>query len=200
MQTPNSQLQAVKYIWAVGLLAAGQSSTMTGTYAGQFVMEGFLRLKIRPWKRVMLTRSVAMVPTVLVAALATRSALAGMNEWLNVLQSIQLPFALIPVLHFTSSPRLMGRFVNGWVTKAAGWGLALLILGINAWLVAQSVGHLPDKWYVYLVAAVLLSAYLAFVGYITLGPFIRGCRLNALYAKSAGRGATPASASTPLLN
>lgn len=87
------------FIWALGLLAAGQTSTMTGTYSGQFVMGGFLNLKVSKWKRIAITRSAAIGPTLLVA-LAFRNQdtkLDSLNEWINVLQSVQLPFALIPV-------------------------------------------------------------------------------------------------------
>ena len=87
------------FIWALGLLAAGQTSTMTGTYSGQFVMGGFLNLKVSKWKRIAITRSAAIAPTLLVA-LAFRNQdtkLDSLNEWINVLQSVQLPFALIPV-------------------------------------------------------------------------------------------------------
>ena len=85
-----------KYIWAVGLLAAGQSSSMTGIYTGQFVMSGFLDLHVSQFARIAITRSVAIAPT-LVVALLSGGQLDKLNEWLNVLQSIQLPFALIPV-------------------------------------------------------------------------------------------------------
>lgn len=87
------------FIWALGLLAAGQTSTMTGTYSGQFVMGGFLNLKISKWRRIAITRSAAIGPTLLVAlAFRTQDTkLDSLNEWINVLQSVQLPFALIPV-------------------------------------------------------------------------------------------------------
>ena len=87
------------FIWALGLLAAGQTSTMTGTYSGQFVMGGFLNLNVVKWQRIAITRSAAIAPTLLVA-LAFRNQdtkLDSLNEWINVLQSVQLPFALIPV-------------------------------------------------------------------------------------------------------
>ncbi|KAE8626740.1 hypothetical protein XENTR_v10006729 [Xenopus tropicalis] len=101
------------YIWAVGILAAGQSSTMTGTYSGQFVMEGFLNLKWSRFARVFLTRSIAITPTLLVAIFQDVQHLTGMNDFLNVLQSLQLPFALIPILTFTSLPSVMSEFANG---------------------------------------------------------------------------------------
>uniref|UniRef100_A0A8C5H8K1 Natural resistance-associated macrophage protein 2-like n=1 Tax=Gouania willdenowi TaxID=441366 RepID=A0A8C5H8K1_GOUWI len=92
---------AALYIWAIGILAAGQSSTMTGTYSGQFVMEGFLNLRWSRFARVLLTRSIAITPTLLVAIFQDVQHLTGMNDFLNVLQSLQLPFALIPILTFT---------------------------------------------------------------------------------------------------
>ncbi|EDQ92574.1 uncharacterized protein MONBRDRAFT_905, partial [Monosiga brevicollis MX1] len=112
---------AMKYIWAIGLLAAGQSSTMTGTYAGQFVMEGFLSLKIKPWKRVAITRSFAMIPTLLVALFASHRILNDLNEWMNILQSFQLPFALVPVIHFSSIPGIMGRFALSRLSQVICW-------------------------------------------------------------------------------
>ncbi|XP_058529884.1 natural resistance-associated macrophage protein 2 isoform X3 [Ochotona princeps] len=106
---------ATLYIWAVGILAAGQSSTMTGTYSGQFVMEGFLNLKWSRFARVILTRSIAIIPTLLVAVFQDVEHLTGMNDFLNVLQSLQLPFALIPILTFTSLRPVMNDFANGMV-------------------------------------------------------------------------------------
>ncbi|CAC5399995.1 SLC11A2 [Mytilus coruscus] len=88
------------------------SALVLGTYAGQFVMEGFMNIRWSKWKRVLLTRSIAMVPTIIVALIATND-LDAMNNWLNVLQSVQLPFALLPVLHFTSSETIMREFKNG---------------------------------------------------------------------------------------
>nr|XP_031363087.1 natural resistance-associated macrophage protein 2-like [Lonchura striata domestica] len=104
---------AALYIWAIGILAAGQSSTMTGTYSGQFVMEGFLQLRWSRFARVLLTRSIAVTPTLFVAIFQDVEHLTGMNDFLNVLMSLQLPFALIPVLTFTSLPSVMSDFANG---------------------------------------------------------------------------------------
>ncbi|XP_032871615.1 natural resistance-associated macrophage protein 2-like isoform X3 [Amblyraja radiata] len=104
---------AALYIWAIGILAAGQSSTMTGTYSGQFVMEGFLNLSWSRFARVLFTRSIAITPTLLVALFQDVERLTGMNDFLNVLQSMQLPFALIPILTFTSMTSVMHDFVNG---------------------------------------------------------------------------------------
>lgn len=102
----------ILYIWGIGLLAAGQSSTLTGTYAGQFIMDGFLDLQMRKWLRTLITRSCAIVPTIIVAVYFNRSedSLDVLNQWLNVLQGMQIPFALIPLLKLVSSDRLMGTF------------------------------------------------------------------------------------------
>ena len=90
---------AAKIIWAIGLMAAGQSSTMTGTYAGQFVMQGFINLKVPTYIRVFVTRSIAIIPAITVAFVAD---LDNFDGYLNILQAVQLPFALIPLLKFTA--------------------------------------------------------------------------------------------------
>ncbi|KAD4585703.1 hypothetical protein E3N88_23304 [Mikania micrantha] len=110
----------VLYIWGVGLLAAGQSSTITGTYAGQFIMGGFLNLRLKKWLRALITRSCAIVPTMIVALVFNKSeaSLDVLNEWLNVLQSIQIPFALIPLLTLVSKEEVMGVFKIGQTLKA----------------------------------------------------------------------------------
>lgn len=109
----------ILYIWAIGLLAAGQSSTITGTYAGQFIMGGFLNLPLKKWLRALITRSCAIIPTLLVALVfdTSEDSLDVLNEWLNVLQSIQIPFALIPLLWLVSKEEVMGFFKIGAVLK-----------------------------------------------------------------------------------
>ncbi|XP_002737248.2 natural resistance-associated macrophage protein 2-like [Saccoglossus kowalevskii] len=159
--------KAALYIWAIGILAAGQSSTMTGTYAGQFVMEGFLDLQWSRWKRVLLTRSIAIVPTIFVATFRGVNQLTGMNDALNVLQSLQLPFALIPILTFTSVNSLMGDFKNGIFSKVVASALAVLVMSVNLYFVSVFIGVLPQNWAVYTVIAVLLGLYIAFIMYLT---------------------------------
>lgn len=109
----------ILYIWGIGLLAAGQSSTITGTYAGQFIMGGFLNLRLKKWMRALITRSFAIIPTLIVALIfdTSEDALDVLNEWLNVLQSVQIPFALIPLLCLVSKEELMGVFKIGPVLK-----------------------------------------------------------------------------------
>ncbi|KAM9761190.1 natural resistance-associated macrophage protein 2 isoform 3-T7 [Dama dama] len=156
---------AALYIWAVGILAAGQSSTMTGTYSGQFVMEGFLNLKWSRFARVILTRSIAIIPTLLVAVFQDVEHLTGMNDFLNVLQSLQLPFALIPILTFTSLRPVMSEFANGLGWRIAGGILVFIVCSINMYFVVvyvQDLGHVA----LYVVAAVVSVAYLSFVFYL----------------------------------
>ncbi|KAI8476617.1 MAG: natural resistance-associated macrophage protein-domain-containing protein [Monoraphidium minutum] len=121
-------------IWALGLLAAGQSSTMTGCYTGQFVMGGFLHFQVSAWVRILVTRLVALVPTLAVAFLsggAGSSALDRLNQVLNLLQSVQLPFALLPVLAFNADPSLMGPFANSAPATAALSAASAAVVGIN---------------------------------------------------------------------
>ncbi|VAI02527.1 unnamed protein product [Triticum turgidum subsp. durum] len=108
-------------IWGVGLLAAGTSSTITGTYAGQFIMDGFLNWRLKKWMRAMITRSFAIVPTIVVALYfnASESALDVLNEWLNVLQSVQIPFSLIPLITLVSKEQVMGVFKIGLTTQVS---------------------------------------------------------------------------------
>ncbi|KAM4610664.1 natural resistance-associated macrophage protein 2-like [Polymixia lowei] len=156
---------AALYIWAVGILAAGQSSTMTGTYSGQFVMEGFLNLRWSRFTRVLLTRSLAITPTLLVAVFKDVQHLTGMNDFLNVLQSMQLPFALIPILTFTSLPSLMNEFANGLVFKIGGGVVVLMVCCINMYFVVVYVTTFNSVW-LYVLAAFFSIAYLSFVGYL----------------------------------
>ncbi|XP_035242767.1 natural resistance-associated macrophage protein 2 isoform X1 [Anguilla anguilla] len=156
---------AALYIWAVGILAAGQSSTMTGTYSGQFVMEGFLNLRWSRFARVLLTRSIAITPTLLVAVFQDVQHLTGMNDFLNVLQSMQLPFALIPILTFTSLTSIMSDFANGLFWKIGGGVVILMVCAINMYFVVVYVTTL-NSVVLYVFAALLSFLYLCFVGYL----------------------------------
>ncbi|KAM6928377.1 natural resistance-associated macrophage protein 2 isoform 2-T2 [Xenentodon cancila] len=157
---------AALYIWAIGILAAGQSSTMTGTYSGQFVMEGFLNLRWSRFARVLLTRSIAITPTLLVAIFQDVQHLTGMNDFLNVLQSMQLPFALIPILTFTSLTSIMNDFANGLAWKISGGIVILMGCAINMYFVIVYVTAL-NSVLLYVLAAFLSLAYLCFVGYLS---------------------------------
>ncbi|XP_055892431.1 natural resistance-associated macrophage protein 2-like isoform X4 [Biomphalaria glabrata] len=156
------------YIWAVGILAAGQSSTMTGTYTGQFVMEGFLNLSWKRWQRVLLTRTIAILPTVLVAIFSGMDDMTTMNDLLNVLMSLQLPFALLPIITFTSSPVIMAEFQNGRIMKTIACLLAAVVIGINMYFVIVYIQQLPEHWAIYLSISIAVFLYLLFLFYLTL--------------------------------
>ncbi|XP_020297578.1 protein Malvolio isoform X2 [Pseudomyrmex gracilis] len=160
---------AAMYIWAVGILAAGQSSTMTGTYAGQFAMEGFLNLQWARWKRVLFTRTIAIVPTFLVAFFADIDNLSGMNDILNAIMSMQLPFATLPTIAFTSSVQIMGEFRNGIVNKIVSTALSILVITINIYFVIQTVQEdLPHNWAILLCMSIYAIMYLIFCGYLAI--------------------------------
>eukprot|EP00611_Tribonema_gayanum_P018116 TRINITY_DN31192_c0_g1_i1.p1 TRINITY_DN31192_c0_g1~~TRINITY_DN31192_c0_g1_i1.p1 ORF type:complete len:658 (+),score=140.42 TRINITY_DN31192_c0_g1_i1:114-1976(+) len=175
-----------KYVWAIGLLAAGQSSTMTGTYAGQFVMEGFLQLSIAQWQRVMLTRTIALGPALLVTVLmhGKGTATDRLSEWLNVLQSVQLPFALIPLVHFCGSKRLMGEFTVGRSMTALLWVLTIGMIGINLYTVLdfffdddapKESTTISSRIMIFTVGTLYLSfcLYLMWEDLLRLGRFIK---------------------------
>ncbi|XP_065215648.1 protein Malvolio-like isoform X3 [Planococcus citri] len=132
---------AAMYIWAIGILAAGQSSTMTGCYAGQFAMEGFLNLQWSRWKRVALTRLVAILPTFYIAFFNNIDDLSGMNDILNAIMSLQLPFAALPVVAFTSNRHIMGEFVNGPANIIVALMLSAVVIVINMYFVLHTVLH-----------------------------------------------------------
>ncbi|EFA04852.1 protein Malvolio isoform X1 [Tribolium castaneum] len=156
------------YIWAVGILAAGQSSTMTGTYAGQFTMEGFLNLQWARWKRVLFTRTIAIVPTFCLAFFSHIEDLTGMNDVLNAIMSLQLPFATIPTIAFTSNPQIMGEFVNGWFNKIASILLSILVIGINTYFVVETMNELHLHWYALVFVVIIGIFYLIFCAYLVI--------------------------------
>ncbi len=114
-------------LFVVALLASGQSSTITGTLAGQVVMEGFLRWRIKPWIRRLITRTLAILPAVLFIGLRGDSSVTDLLTLSQVVLALQLPFAMFPLLHFTSSRKRMGTWKNGWLLLTAGWFSAILI-------------------------------------------------------------------------
>lgn len=165
-----NKLGWIKYIWAIGLLAAGQSSTMTGTYAGQFVMEGFLDIKWAKWKRVLLTRSVAIVPCVVIAILA-RNSLDYLDNYINVEQSLLLPFSLLPLLHATSNREIMGQFKNSFIWSIIVWVIAVIIIGVNIFFIIDIVA-IPGHWWRHLTASVGLLIYLIILSYFIFFPLM----------------------------
>lgn len=127
-------------LFAIALLASGQSSTLTGTLAGQIVMEGFLRLKIRPIVRRLITRLIAIVPAMVVIASQGEGGTYGLLILSQVVLSLQLPFAVLPLIQFTSEKGRMGEFVNKMWVKILAWISAVIIVGLNAKLVVGTIG------------------------------------------------------------
>jgi manganese transport protein len=121
-------------LFAVALLASGQNSTITGTLAGQIVMEGFLNIRLPAWLRRLITRLIAIVPAVIVTAMYGERGAGGLLILSQVILSLQLSFAVVPLVYFTSQRSKMGVFVNSRPLAAAAWLVAVIILGLNGWL------------------------------------------------------------------
>ncbi len=137
--TPILGVSMASTVFAIALLASGQSSTLTGTLAGQIVMEGFLDLRIRPWVRRIITRLVAIVPAVCVTIWVGAKGLGQLLVLSQVILSFQLSFAIVPLVLFTSDRVIMGRFANNRWLKFAGWVAAVVIIGLNLFLIGQVV-------------------------------------------------------------
>jgi manganese transport protein len=129
---------AASTLFAVALLASGQSSTITGTLAGQVVMEGFMHWRIQPWVRRLITRTLAILPAVFIIGIRGNSSVTELLTLSQVVLALQLPLAMFPLLHFTSSRKRMGNWKNGWLLLVAGWASAILIT-------AMDVYGLPDS-------------------------------------------------------
>jgi manganese transport protein len=128
-------------LFACALLASGQNSTLTGTLAGQIVMEGFLDLRLKPWLRRLITRSIAIIPAALVIGIAGENKVTSLLILSQVILSFQLPFAVIPLIQFTGDRARMGEFANSRFTQAIAWLVAAAILFFNAellWLIFRS--------------------------------------------------------------
>ena len=140
--TPLLGVAGASTMFAVALLASGQNSTLTGTLAGQVVMEGFLEIRLPPWQRRMITRILAIIPTVIVTAIWGMSGTARLLILSQVILSMQLSFAVFPLVAFTNDRRKMGEFVNRPWLRILAWASAILIAVLNAWLLVQiCLGH-----------------------------------------------------------
>ncbi|MCX5759703.1 MAG: Nramp family divalent metal transporter, partial [Candidatus Hydrogenedentes bacterium] len=166
-------------VFAVALIAAGQSSTITGTISGQIVMEGFLNLRLRPWLRRLITRAIALLPAVVVIAMAGDRGAYSLLILSQVILSLQLPFATIPLIHFTSDKNKMGAFANKrWVVLVA-WAVACIIVVLNGKLVYDGLsgalgGGLAWLWP---IAVAFVMGCLALLAYIVLKPWIHPGRV-----------------------
>jgi manganese transport protein len=129
---------AASAVFALALLASGQNSTLTGTLAGQIVMEGFLNIRIRPWLRRLITRAIAIVPAAIVAILYGESGTAKLLVLSQVILSLQLSFAVFPLVMFTSDRMKMGEFANAAWLKLLAYLVAFVIASLNVWLLFQT--------------------------------------------------------------
>ena len=136
--TPLLGVTGASTVFALALLASGQNSTLTGTLAGQVVMEGFLHIRLRPWLRRLITRGLAIIPAIVVTLLWGSTGTAKLLVLSQVILSMQLSFAVFPLVMFTSDKRKMGEFVSaGWV-KGLSWATAFFIAALNLWLLVQT--------------------------------------------------------------
>ena len=142
---------------------------MTGTYAGQFAMEGFLNLQWKKWQRVLFTRTIAILPTFMIAFYEHIENLSGMNDLLNCLMSLMLPFAVIPAITFTSNNTIMGDFTNGLVSKLFAVSLSVMVIAVNIYFVMSYVIGLGITNFFFIMFVILVGViYLLFCTYLTI--------------------------------
>jgi manganese transport protein len=135
---------AASTLFAVALLASGQSSTITGTLAGQVVMEGFMNWRIRPWLRRMISRLLAVIPAIIIVSLRGSGSITDLVNLSQVVLCLILPFAMFPLLHFTSSRKIMGQWRNGWFLLILGWASVIVITGMDIYSLPEA---LKEAWH-----------------------------------------------------
>lgn len=164
-------------LFAIALIASGQSSTITGTLAGQIIMEGHINLRIEPWMRRLLTRILAIVPAVFTIIYYGEQGLGNLIILSQVVLSLQLGFAVIPLIHFTSNRKRMGKFAIGLKTKVAAWASAIVIVALNGKLVYDQVGdwlkaYPSAQTWIYLVVVPLIGSVILLLFYVFLRPLL----------------------------
>src|SRR5688572_16925110 len=175
--SPMLGTQWASILFGIALVAAGQSSTITGTLAGQIVMEGYLNLRIAPWLRRLITRLIAIIPAFIVILIYGEEETGALLIFSQVILSLQLGFAVIPLIHFNSDKEKMGKFVIKPWMKFTAWLIAIVIVSLNVKLVLQEItGWLTnagdDAWIIWITAVPVCLAAAALLLYITLKPFI----------------------------
>jgi manganese transport protein len=174
---------AAGVIFAIALLCSGQSSTLTGTLAGQVVMEGYLNFRMQPWLRRLVTRTLAIIPAALTIYFAGSQSTLGLLLLSQAILSLQLPFAIIPLIHFTSDRARMGVFANPrWVTTLA-WITAAIIVALNLRLAFQQIGDWLEsagRWHtlIWLATVPTSAALVALMAWVTAEPWITRRRLG----------------------
>lgn len=157
-------------LFAVALLASGQSSTITGTYAGQYVMQGFLDLRLKPWLRNFLTRCLAIVPSLIVAVIGGSAGAGKLIIIASMILSFELPFALIPLLKFTSSKTKMGAYANSTAISAITWIIGSLLMAINVYYLINGF----IKLLLHSHFKVLAVVFLGILGFSGMGLYLAG--------------------------
>ncbi|SHG42866.1 manganese transport protein [Flavobacterium segetis] len=169
-------------LFAVALIAAGQSSTVTGTLAGQIIMEGYLNLRIQPWVRRIITRLIAIIPAVIVISIFGEGVTGKLLILSQVILSLQLGFAIIPLIHFVSDKSKMKGFHISRTTQIAGWTVALIIVSLNAKLVYDEIkGWLEiseNPIVLWLTVVPLAFAFLVLLLYIIFKPFVSKTKID----------------------
>lgn len=169
-------------LFAVALIAAGQSSTITGTLAGQIVMEGYLNLRIKPWVRRILTRMLAIIPAVIAIAVFGEEITGKLLIFSQVILSMQLGFAIIPLIHFVSDKKRMNGFHIGPKTRFAAWVIALVIVGLNIRLVYGEIRdwleNAENPMVLWLTVVPLSLGFLALLIYIIFQPLLKKAHIQ----------------------
>jgi manganese transport protein len=165
-------------LFGIALFCSGQSSTLTGTMAGQIIMEGFLNIRVQPWLRRLVTRLLAIVPAFLVIWLNGNGGTLKLLILSQVVLNLQLPFAIVPLLHFTNDAQRMGVFASGRLLRLGGWATALIVVGLNVWLAVQSISdwaHGAGSWapVVWTFSIAACGALFGLLAWITIQPYRR---------------------------
>ncbi len=161
-------------LFAIALIAAGQSSTITGTLAGQIIMEGHVNLRLRPWLRRLVTRMLAIIPAVGTIVISGPNALGSLIILSQVILSLQLGFAMVPLIHFVSSKKRMGKYAIAPWLKFLAWLSTIVIVGLNANLVYQKLSDyipLAPTWQQLLILTIVFAAIILFI-YILIAPWL----------------------------
>jgi manganese transport protein len=171
-------------LFGIALFCSGQSSTLTGTMAGQIVMEGFLNIRIQPWLRRLVTRLLAIVPAFTVIWLNGNGGTLKLLILSQVVLNLQLPFAIVPLLHFTNDSQRMGIFASGRLLRLGGWATALIVVGLNVWLAVQSISDWANgagAWapVVWTLSLATCGALFGLLAWITAQPYRRPAAIPA---------------------
>jgi manganese transport protein len=172
-------------LFAVALIASGQSSTVTGTLAGQIIMEGYLNLKMKPWLRRLLTRSLAIIPAVITLLIFGENKLTALLVLSQVVLSMQLGFAVVPLIHFVSNKKIMGKFAIATWVKILAWISAAIIITLNLKLVVDNLSGwlmVPDAWHLQIFKYLTLS-FFGFVIFLLIMIIVKPFFVKAKYDK-----------------